>query len=227
MNDNHRFQRYSQGIYLYAAPCFDLAIAQWHDPETRHRLTSWQTPSDLCLPQPQSMAVRALARWLLHHKWGYPAEEWLIERRSSGEPFLNREGGLPVPHLSFSHRGAWVGCAVSLQGTIGFDLELPRKNYSSLTGSEHFLSAAEQQWIAKEGEPAFLAFWTLRESFAKCQGEGLSLALAPVPRELLAARNHQVTFVWQHKHWFCQQGRWQELFWAVTMSNTRDASLPI
>jgi 4'-phosphopantetheinyl transferase len=172
------------------------------------------------------MAVRALARWLLHHKWGYPAEEWLIERRSSGEPFLSRVEGLPAPHLSFSHRGEWVGCAVCAQGTIGFDLELPRKNQAALTGAEHFLSAAEQQWIAKEGASAFLAFWTLRESFAKCQGQGLSLALATVPGDVLAARNHRVYFLWNHKYWFCQQDRWQQLFWAVTMSSARNACMP-
>ncbi|MBF0098050.1 MAG: 4'-phosphopantetheinyl transferase superfamily protein [Magnetococcales bacterium] len=204
-----------EGVRLLTTPLFDLAIVSDEDGSASRYLAPWGSCTDLVLRRPQSITARALARWLLQKRWGLAPQQWHIHRAEGGAPVLVGEEGLPVPHLSFSHRGNWIGCGLCWQGSIGIDLELPTIKRDANRLAQAFLSVPEQQSVQQDGEAALLAFWTLRESFAKSQGQGLATALSVVPAQLLTARQSAVECVWNGSLWFCQHDMDYPLHWAV------------
>jgi 4'-phosphopantetheinyl transferase len=92
-----------------------------------------------------------------------------------GKPFLNRNCGL---HFNVSHSGDWVVCAVDNE-PIGIDIEKIRP--VELEIAEQFFSDEEyKRLIAKNPEDQqhfFFDLWTLKESYIKAVGKGLSIPL--------------------------------------------------
>ena len=78
--------------------------------------------------------------------------------------------------FSLSHSGEKVVCAIS--GTeIGCDIEKAGTS-PSLSVARRFFSEPEQLWLSSHPDPVnFTRIWTLKESFIKAVGKGLSLSL--------------------------------------------------
>ena len=103
-----------------------------------------------------------------------PAQE--LAAGEYGKPYLpNRQD----VHFSLSHSGARVMC-VTADRPVGCDIQetVPR----DLRIAERFFSAEEQRRIFLEESDAarqemFFRIWTLKESFLKCIGLGLTLPL--------------------------------------------------
>ncbi|MCX8649865.1 4'-phosphopantetheinyl transferase superfamily protein [Gilliamella sp. B2776] len=85
--------------------------------------------------------------------------------------FLNTN----LPDFNISHSQDWVAVAISLNGSIGLDIEVdrPRKNY--LDVAKNFFSDAECQWMMKQADTlkAFWQLWTLKESALKLYAKGV------------------------------------------------------
>ena len=101
----------------------------------------------------------------------------------TGKPYLPAH---PAWHFNLSHAGSWIVCAVS-SFEIGCDIERIREK--TPTGIARYFSEEEQRLLnAAPHETArrelFFRLWTLRESYVKATGEGLSFPLAPVPFRL-------------------------------------------
>lgn len=93
-----------------------------------------------------------------------------------GKPYFKN---IPDIHFNLSHSGTKVMCAVS-SSPVGCDVEKVQK--PNLSIAEKFFSKDEYEFIsAKETENEqadfFYRIWTLKESFIKCTGLGLSLPL--------------------------------------------------
>ena len=92
-----------------------------------------------------------------------------------GKPYLP---GLPDMHFSLSHSGTWVLCALS-DAELGCDVEGPRRFDPAL--ARRFFHPDETAWLLslppREQDAAFLRLWTLKESYLKAVGLGLSLPL--------------------------------------------------
>ena len=92
-----------------------------------------------------------------------------------GKPYLP---GLPDVHFSLSHSGTRVLCALS-GSELGCDVECPRR--ADLALARRFFHPDETKWLislsGREQEAAFLRLWTLKESYVKAVGLGLSLPL--------------------------------------------------
>ena len=92
-----------------------------------------------------------------------------------GKPYLP---GHPDVHFSLSHSGTWVLCALS-DAELGCDVEGPRRFDPAL--ARHFFHPDETAWLfslpPREQDAAFLRLWTLKESYLKAVGLGLSLPL--------------------------------------------------
>lgn len=89
-----------------------------------------------------------------------------------------REGGSCFSG-GISHSRNFVACVVSQGGAAGVDVEAPssrRRNFEELV--EHFFSSQQRQSFSlvlpAEQESAFLSLWTLKESYLKAQGLGVS-----------------------------------------------------
>ena len=92
-----------------------------------------------------------------------------------GKPYLPDRPGL---HFSLSHSGELVLCALS-DAELGCDVEGPRRSNPALV--RRFFHPDEQQWLFSlpqgEQDAAFLRLWTLKESYVKAVGLGLTLPL--------------------------------------------------
>jgi 4'-phosphopantetheinyl transferase len=86
--------------------------------------------------------------------------------------------GLPSFHYNIAHSGRWIVCAVDCD-PVGIDIEEIKP--ISLDVAEYFFSMEEYRWLMDQGEAARLAcfyeLWTLKESFVKRLGKGLSCPL--------------------------------------------------
>lgn len=134
-------------------------------------------------PDGNSLETRALARSLL------PPGRWDIAGGGQARPRVTSPDGLPCPDISLSHSGGWAAAALAENGRIGIDLEVPRRHRNYAAMAEAYFSPEEIRAVARDGEDAFLAFWTLREAVAKLGDDGLAAALALEGGIILGGRN--------------------------------------
>ena len=109
--------------------------------------------------------------------------EWLdanIRTQKSGKPFIS---GLPHIHYNISHCAGMVAC-VFADSPVGVDVEKPRSVKEALI--RRVLTKEEQSFLyhTASDEDAraewFTRFWTLKESYLKYTGAGLSGSLQSV-----------------------------------------------
>lgn len=81
-------------------------------------------------------------------------------------------------HFNISHSGDWLICGISSQ-QIGVDLEL-KKTMDYRNIMEIFFSVQEQSYVLNTSniQDAFFEIWTLKESYLKSLGVGLSKKLS-------------------------------------------------
>lgn len=130
-----------------------------------------------------SGAVRALAETLL------PPGVWRWEAEAGGRPRVVSAAGERGPDVSLSHCADLLAAAVVEGGRTGIDVEIAgrrRRNWPALAAVG--FSLEERRLVERDGEDAFLAFWTLREATAKLGDGGLSAALALDGALILSAR---------------------------------------
>ncbi|MFZ2537517.1 MAG: 4'-phosphopantetheinyl transferase superfamily protein [Oscillospiraceae bacterium] len=99
-----------------------------------------------------------------------------ICRNEYGKPYLN---GFPYFHYNISHSGNWVICAVE-DFPIGIDIEqITDVDFDIVT--QHF-TQQESSYIFSQPvsrqATAFFELWTLKESYIKQIGMGLSIKLS-------------------------------------------------
>jgi phosphopantetheinyl transferase len=143
----------------------------------------------------QTLVGRAALRRLLTEATGVDGARWRLDRDARGRPFARHPNGEAGPDVSLAHSGLWTACAVASTGAIGIDIEVPNDRRDA-NGMATFLSDSERMAVAREGEAAFLDFWTLREALAKAHGGTVLDALAFDGAALAAARRqvgvHQI-----------------------------------
>lgn len=123
-----------------------------------------------------------LARLLVADRIGSLPSEVTVLRRRSGAPRVRRDRfDLQPPHISISHAGRWVACAVS-DAPTGVDVEVVRPlSRGSLLA---LLPPASAGDVLLRPEPArhrhAIRLWTAIESYLKM----LKVGLAVDPREV-------------------------------------------
>ena len=116
----------------------------------------------------------------------------LLLKRALQEAGLDGDGelgygqyGKPYPkgaedvHFSLSHSGEWAVCALS-DNPVGCDIEAMRN--ADMRIAKRFFAPEEYEYlnsIRDDGRrtEAFFRLWTLKESYIKCTGEGISRPL--------------------------------------------------
>lgn len=94
----------------------------------------------------------------------------VIERGTYGKPYFPNCDSI---YFNISHAGYMVVCAVA-QTELGVDIEAVRPIKSRMP--ERVLTELERDWLARreDKEDSFIRLWTLKESYVKATGEGLS-----------------------------------------------------
>ncbi len=127
----------------------------------------------------------AFLQYVLSSETGIPVEKLHYSYNEWGKPELNiedfdgeREKGL-LPCFNLSHSGNYAIVAVS-SCPVGIDIEHKRQKGLSLAKRcfcqeeyEDIMSLATEE----AREQRFLEYWTMKEAYIKCSGEGLHIPL--------------------------------------------------
>jgi 4'-phosphopantetheinyl transferase len=98
-----------------------------------------------------------------------------FEANKYGKPLLKRNCGL---HFNVSHSGDWIVCAVDAE-PVGIDIEQIRPLEIEIA-AQFFSDEEDKILMAKSPEDRqsfFFDLWTLKESYIKAVGKGVSIPL--------------------------------------------------
>ncbi len=116
-----------------------------------------------------------LLRAIVFRDYGIPSGDLLIDTTEKGKPYLASH---PHIHFNISHSGHWVVIAFSL-AKVGVDVEKIRN--VNLGIAQRFYSEEEKLQLfslpTNKQIDYFFNLWTLKESFLKAIGTGLTLPL--------------------------------------------------
>lgn len=116
-----------------------------------------------------------LARYAICKKLGIRNRDLVFEKNEYGKPLLLKPSGI---HFNISHSGNWVVCAVD-SNVVGIDIEIIRKIDFKI--AERFFSRDEYLSLINQPKKTklkyFYMIWTLKESYIKAEGKGLSIPL--------------------------------------------------
>lgn len=116
-----------------------------------------------------------LARYLLCKRLGVRNNELIFGVNEYNKPFLINNTNI---HYNISHSGRWITCSID-NSPVGIDIEQVKPIDMSI--AERFFSKEEvKSLISKcmaERESYFYDLWTLKESYIKAVGKGLSIPL--------------------------------------------------
>lgn len=130
----------------------------------------------------QYLVTRALLRTVLSRYAPVPPAEWGFVRNTYGKPEISGPPGVFWPSFNLSHTRGLIACAVSASHReLGVDVEDTSRCSETVSIAEHFFSATEVRALRALPEAAqrerFFSYWTLKESYIKARGMGLSIPL--------------------------------------------------
>jgi 4'-phosphopantetheinyl transferase len=130
----------------------------------------------------QYLIGRALLRTTLSLYADVAPTAWRFETNRYGCPFIAAPAGCRDLRFNLSHTEGLVACAVTRGGEVGVDVESIDRQVDPLELAPTVFApteVAELQAIpAAQRHDRFFSYWTLKESYIKARGMGLSLPLA-------------------------------------------------
>ncbi|MCP4149955.1 MAG: 4'-phosphopantetheinyl transferase superfamily protein [bacterium] len=138
-------------------------------PVKRKRIMEYQSESDRIRGLFSDLLIRSIIR----KKTGLKNEEISFGTNEYGKPYLEGRDDL---HFNLSHSGIWVVAAVD-NNPVGVDVEEVRD--IDLCLAEEFFSEDEHNDLMEKSDKLsyFFTLWTLKESYIKIIGKGLSQPL--------------------------------------------------
>ena len=134
-----------------------------------------------------TLTGEVLVRWLVSKHTGLHNGDIHIARNSFGKPFVS---GLYNFYYNVSHSGCWVACAVD-SSEVGVDVE-EIKEIDFAVAHSVFSTAEYHDLMDREESkrlPYFYELWTLKESYVKAIGKGLS---EPLPSFSMQLHNQDI-----------------------------------
>ncbi len=123
----------------------------------------------------RALLADLLIRNVLCRKLKVPNSCINFDKNEYGKPFLKNYTGV---HFNISHSYAWVVCAVSDE-PVGIDIEKIKP--MDLDIAKRFFSKDEYESLVSKNDyeqlQGFFEFWSLKESYIKAWGKGLSVPL--------------------------------------------------
>lgn len=124
----------------------------------------------------RSLTGELLLARLLKEKHGCVGSELLFHKNAYGKPLLIAPF---TQHFNVSHSGDWVICGLH-DSDIGVDVEVMKP--IEVEHFERIFTVKEMQWLmsivsGEERMRGFYSLWTLKESYIKAVGQGLSMPL--------------------------------------------------
>ncbi|MBV9504528.1 MAG: 4'-phosphopantetheinyl transferase superfamily protein, partial [Acidobacteriia bacterium] len=172
----------------------DGACHLWHwrpaafEGRLRERALSFLSPEELArhsrylVPQPGRtfLAARVFLRSVLSIYHPLPPRSWQFETNPWGRPRVTNLGPRNRFDFNLSHKPGQVTCLVGYGRDLGVDVEDAAANRPYLFDiADRFFSSSEAAGLRALPPPnqleRFYELWTLKESYIKARGIGLSL----------------------------------------------------
>jgi 4'-phosphopantetheinyl transferase len=145
------------------------------------------------------LVTRALVRTVLSRYAAVPPSAWDFGSTQHGRPFLLPRASVPVTAtFNVSHTNELIILAVGVRRILGVDVEsLARKARPAVTA--RWFTADEKAALSAlppdQRDRRFVELWTLKESYVKASGEGLSFPLDRLDFDLATAGHIALSFV--------------------------------
>ena len=128
----------------------------------------------------QHIITRALVRTTLSRYANINPADWRFSKNKYGRPEISS----PQSHslrFNLSHTDGLIACAVVIKQDIGVDVENIGRQAGGIDIANRFFSTQEAQDLdtvpESQKRERFFEYWTLKESYIKARGMGLSLPL--------------------------------------------------
>jgi 4'-phosphopantetheinyl transferase len=120
----------------------------------------------------QFLVGRMLLRLAVSKMMNMPVHEiTVIDRAGAAPELFVAEGQFSAPNFSISHSRNWVGCALSNEVMLGFDIEVNDADRDIVALSEAAFYPNEQLWLMRQTDAdriaAFYQLWSTREALYK------------------------------------------------------------
>jgi len=129
----------------------------------------------------QFLVSRALVRTTLSRYAPCLPEKWAFYKNEHGRPEIIRSKDLPPLRFNLSHANGIAACAVVLSRDIGVDVEDMERKIRIRQIANRYFSPPEMALLHSLSEEKrrirFFQYWTLKESYSKAKGMGLTLPL--------------------------------------------------
>ncbi len=126
----------------------------------------------------EALTTRALMRIAISYGRKLPPQAWQFSLNAHGKPAIEPQSGL---HFNLSNSAGLVVCFVAEGAEVGVDVEPFERANEILKLAPDVFSTAEQAQLEAlrdaEKLDRALSLWTLKESYIKARGMGLSLPL--------------------------------------------------
>lgn len=137
----------------------------------RQKITALKNGKDRCRSLGASLTLNAALQ-----RYGLNEGAMEFDLGDQGKPMLR---DYPDLHFSLSHAGDYAICSMGAQ-EIGNDIERVRPG--KLRVADRFFAEEEKEWLYRadlpeEQESRMFRLWTMKESFLKVTGLGMSLPL--------------------------------------------------
>ena len=142
----------------------------------------------------RSLIGDVLTRYVLCNKLSIRNKDLVFGTNEYGKPLLLEPNGI---HFNISHSGSWIVCAVGNK-TIGIDVEIIKP--IDLEIAERFFT--RDGYISLMDQPEemklkyFYMIWTLKESYIKAEGKGLSI---PLNTFTIRMKNNNINVITENK----------------------------
>jgi 4'-phosphopantetheinyl transferase len=145
------------------------------------------------------LVTRALVRTVLSRYVGLEPERWRFEVNAFGRPSVaNKQKGAGQISFNLSHTSSLIMLGVTQGHSLGVDTENVMRRKPPLDAATHYFSSIEIAALAElppqVRSSRFWEYWTLKESYIKAKGTGLSTALNEFGFVLSASADINITF---------------------------------
>lgn len=127
------------------------------------------------------LVTRALVRTVLSRYLGVGPADLQFGQNEYGRPHVLAPDASQPLSFNISHTDGLIALAVSRCGDVGVDVENIVTRRAALEIAPRFFASAESMALAAlpvaEQPERFFEYWTLKESYIKARGMGLSLPL--------------------------------------------------
>ncbi len=180
MKESENYQRLKEGeihVYLICPESVDITEENWLDSNERKHANQFRFSKDRHL----YVIAHLYVRKILSRYGSLPPAAWRFQTNAYGKPFVSNYQYTEL-FFNLSHTQGLIACIVSYKKDVGIDVEKYKQLYDFNSLCETAFSLLEVADILslKERflqEQRFFTYWTLKESYIKACGMGLSIPL--------------------------------------------------